>query len=58
MFLFFGVNMLKNKARMTAAGVTVVSIVGLYPLMPLGSGLMTSIILGAIAGMIAKRVVA
>lgn len=55
LFLFFGVNMLKNKARMVTAGVTVVSIIGLYPIMPLGSGLMTSIILGAIAGIVTKR---
>lgn len=58
MFLFFGVNMLKNKARIVAASVTVLSIIVLYPLMPLGSGLMTSIILGAIAGIIMKRATA
>ena len=55
MFLFFGVTMLNNKAHMVSSIVTIIGITLLYPVMPFGSGLLTSIILGAVAGMITKR---
>ncbi len=55
-FLFFGVMMLKKLTHLITALVTIISITILYPIMPIGSGLITSIIIGACAGFIASRV--
>ena len=56
MFLFFGVSLLKKPIHIICAITTIISIVVLYPIMPLGSGLLTSILIGALSGLVFKRV--
>ncbi|MEM9469760.1 MAG: AzlC family ABC transporter permease [Pseudomonadota bacterium] len=56
LFLFFGVSMLETRAHIVSAITTCLFILLLYPIMPLGSGLMSAIIIGAIAGIASKRI--
>lgn len=56
MFLFFGITMLKSRHHIITALSTGMAILILYPIMPLGSGLMTAIIIGAISGTLTKRI--